>query len=500
MEKRLFSAILLSLFIVIGWSILTSKLYHVEKQEVMLRTLEQDPVSVAVTETVVEKEPEEYFLLGDKEYVFVLPYAAIKDVVFKDYLDYRFTLGEGLLWEQTGVLFNKRKIGKDSSFVYEDTEKIITKNYLFHNSNNTIELIVKIKNLKPSKLDINANLVLAKINLKEGNGFAARFREAFIGGKDKNVRVNLRKTYLPTEDTAFIAYRDRYFCAIVEPDQPGYKGFVTKSSDHTTKIGLSYKATIDPEREKIINFLIYLGPQDLQLISSIAPRWQGIIYYGVFDGISKFLLRALTFFHKITHNWGIAIVILSLSIYFVLYPLTLKQLRSMKKMQELQPRVEQLRKTLKNNPQKLNKEILELYRQEKVNPFGGCLPLILQMPIFFALYQALMRSLYLKGAHFLWITDLSEPDRLFTLPASMPFIGNEINLLPLLMMGMMFFQQKFSQAVSVGEAAEQQKMMGIIFPLLFGVIFYHMPSGLVLYWSLNSCLMVINQVRIKGKH
>ena len=500
MEKRLFTAILLSLFVVIGWSILTSKFYPIEKQEVILEAPTQSPVSVELTEAVLEQESEEIFLLDDKEYIFILPYAAIKDVIFKEYLDYRFVLNNGLMWEQTGVLFNKKTIGKEPSFVFEDTEKRITKNFLFHKSNNTIELRLKIKNFKPTKLDINANLVLAKINLKEGNGFAARFREVVIGEKDKNIRVNLRKTYSSIEDTNFIAYRDRYFCAIIEPDQPGFKGFVTKSNDQISKIGLSYKTIIDPEREKNINFLIYLGPQDLQLISSVEPQWQDIIYYGVFDSISKFLLRALTFFHKLTHNWGVAIVILSLSIYFVLYPLTLKQLRSMKKMQELQPRIEQLRKAHKNNPQKLNKEVLELYRQEKVNPFGGCLPLILQIPVFFALYQALMRSLYLKGANFLWIKDLSEPDRLFTLPTSIPFIGNEINLLPLLMMGMMFFQQKFSQSASVGEAAEQQKMMGVIFPLLFGVIFYHMPSGLVLYWFLNSGLMVVNQVRIKRKH
>ena len=168
----------------------------------------------------------------------------------------------------------------------------------------------------------------------------------------------------------------------------------------------------------------------------------------------------------------------------------------MKKMQALQPAIEELRKTYKDNPQKLNTEIMQLYREYKVNPFSGCLPLLLQMPIFFALYQVLIRSVALKGAKFLWIKDLSSPDRLFTLPASLPFLGNEINLLPILMTIGMFIQQKFSMATTSTGSAEQQKLMLILFPLMFGFIFYHMPSGLVLYWFINSALMLLYQLRI----
>ena len=168
----------------------------------------------------------------------------------------------------------------------------------------------------------------------------------------------------------------------------------------------------------------------------------------------------------------------------------------MKEMQAVQPKIEELRKIYKDNPQKLNKEIMELYREHKVNPLGGCLPLVLQMPIFFALYQALMRSIALKGASFLWIKDLSEPDRLFILPKTLPVIGNEFNILPVLMAIGMFIQQKFTMASASSAAAEQQKLMTIFMPILFGIIFYHMPSGLVLYWFVNSTLMLIYQIRI----
>lgn len=170
----------------------------------------------------------------------------------------------------------------------------------------------------------------------------------------------------------------------------------------------------------------------------------------------------------------------------------------MKEMQKLQPYIEELRKQHKDNPQKLNKEIMELYREHKVNPLGGCLPLILQMPIFFALYQALMRSVALKGAKFLWIKDLSEPDKLFLLPFPQPF--DSLNILPILMMIGMFVQQKISApATASSSTAEQQKLMLLIMPLMFGFIFYSMPAGLVLYWFINSTLMLLYQLRISKR-
>lgn len=176
----------------------------------------------------------------------------------------------------------------------------------------------------------------------------------------------------------------------------------------------------------------------------------------------------------------------------------------MKEMQVLQPRIEELRKTCKDNPQKLNKEIMELYREHKVNPLSGCLPLLLQLPIFYALYQAFMRAVALKGARFLWIKDLSEPDRLMVIkriPSTLPMIGNELNILPIVMAILMFYQQKSTLVSSASSGSqEQQKMMMVLFPLLFGVMFYRMPSGLVLYWLINSALTFFYQLRIRPKH
>ena len=159
----------------------------------------------------------------------------------------------------------------------------------------------------------------------------------------------------------------------------------------------------------------------------------------------------------------------------------------MRHLQELQPQMEEMRRQYKDNPQKLNKEMMELYRRHKVNPMGGCFPILLQMPIFLAFYQTLMRSVELKGATFLWIKDLSMPDAAFTLPTTLPLLGNSINLLPILMIGAMIMQQKLSQGKTAVQT-DQQKMMAAIMPVMFGFIFYSLPSGLVLYWLTNTVL------------
>jgi YidC/Oxa1 family membrane protein insertase len=147
----------------------------------------------------------------------------------------------------------------------------------------------------------------------------------------------------------------------------------------------------------------------------------------------------------------------------------------------------------------MNQEVMNLYKENSINPFGGCLPFILQMPVFIALYQALWRSVIFQGQGFLWIKDLALPDRLFILPNNLPIIGNEINVLPLLMMVAMFFQQKLStknMAVSDPSQAMQQKMMAWFFPIFLGVLFYKFASGLNLYFTVFYTLSTLTQLRM----
>lgn len=503
MEKRVLLAIVISLLVILIWSSLMSKFYSVEKQEVtekpLLPAVELSQSIPIETKEIAEGVSLEKINLDKQEFVFALPYATVKEVFFKDYQNYKFSLVQGFWLKDNRLTFQTKQLGTEPIFIYEDPEKRILKHFLFHKSNYTIGLDIRVQNLSQQVLNIDYPLILAKVNLVTGQ-LGGRFQEVVLGQKEKLMRLNLNRDFYSSEEIKFMALKERYFCLIIQPNLSGFRGFIHKLNHKETEVGLAYQAKVSPGQEIKLNFLIYLGPQQLQILESANKEWSSVIYYGTFDSISRLLLKLLEFFHNLVRNWGLAIIILSLFIYFILYPLSLKQMRSMKRMQELQPKIEALRQQYKDNPQRLNKEILELYRKEKVNPFSGCLPLILQIPIFFALYQALIRSIELKGATFLWIKDLSEPDRIVMLAKPLPILGNEINILPILMAILMFFQQKLSAVSTAGSSQEQQRLMMVMFPLLFGFIFYHMPSGLVLYWFINTLLMFIYQSRIKLQH
>jgi YidC/Oxa1 family membrane protein insertase len=360
-----------------------------------------------------------------------------------------------------------------------------------------MELQVNFENLSSAPINISNSLILGVADISAKNK-QARYQDIFLVNNDKSMHLSLGKNY-QSEGVKTLGFRDQYYCAIVSPVGGSFSGNINKVQN-AAEFSLNGGNTILNAGEQIgHSYRIYLGPQELYSLNQANPDWTDIIYFGMFDFIAQIILQLLGFFYNLVHNWGWAIIILSLVVYALLYPLSLKQMRSMKEMQILQPKIDALRKEYKDNPQKLNKEIMELYREHKVNPLGGCLPLLLQMPIFFALYQALIRSVALRGAKFMWIKDLSEPDKLFSFSKSIPVLGSDINILPILMAIGMFVQQKISLGNASGAAAEQQKMMLFIMPIMFGVIFYNMPSGLVLYWFVNSALMLFYQFKIYKK-
>jgi YidC/Oxa1 family membrane protein insertase len=500
MDKRTLLAVALASLVLLGWSLLTSKFYHIQNKIVT----EQAPSpTTPISEQALTPKPEleltaPSFKLSREQYeiTFVEPLAAIKEIMFKDYSSYNFPLQYGFLLGSPNLIFHKESVSENSvKFIYEDQEKKILKEFNFLKSNYSIELAIVIQNLSSARINVDLPLVLGVLDFNR-DPMQARFQDVTVALKEKTIHINGQKDAL-FEEAQFLGFRDRYFCVIAQPESDKWQGRIKKISPKKTEVYLSLKElTILPGQQVEQKFHIYLGPQDLKYIARVEPEWSAIIYYGSFDLIGHLLLQLLGILYKLVHNWGWVIIVLSVLIYFLLFPLSLKQMRSMKQMQALQPAIEELRNKYKDNPQKLNKETLELYRQNKVNPFAGCLPMVLQIPIFFALYQVLIRSIVLKGANFLWIKDLSEPDRFLLLPVSLPILGNEVNILPILMAIGMFIQQKISLKTASGGSAEQQKMMMIIMPIMFGFIFYRMPAGLVLYWFINSSLMLVYQFRI----
>jgi len=501
MEKRLILAIALSLLVLLTWSTLVQKPQPIEVQDVRqtavlpaqtpsLQPASQQPLPSSLPEKIIN------YSQDNLEVIFDEPRAAIKGLTFKNYNNYLFTLKYGLFLQDPTLIFKKDRVDKKSiSFTALTPDKRVTKIFTFNNSNYTIDLEIKIDNLSVSPIRVNIPLLLGILDFSPGN-HQARYQDVTIATQDKVLHMNARKN-TQVAGVKFLGLRDQYFAAIIEPHINNYSGFVNKLNNQESEIGVNVQTELVQSGGQIGQlYHIYIGPQDLDIFNSVNSAWASIIHYGTFDFISQILLQTLSFLYRIVHNWGLAIILLSLLVYLILYPLSVKQMRSMKEMQVLQPKVEALRKEYKDNPQRMNKEIMELYKEHKVNPLGGCLPLLLQMPIFFALYNALMRSIVLKGAKFLWIKDLSEPDRLFLLPRALPVLGNEFNILPIIMAIGMFVQQKVSSVSAGSASAEQQKIMLIVMPVMFGLIFYRMPSGLVLYWFVNSLLMLTFQLRM----
>jgi YidC/Oxa1 family membrane protein insertase len=505
MEKRLVLAIALSLLVLLSWSALVPKPQLIENKEVVTNKSQvalpsQEPslavisaVAISPTENVIKDTVK--FTQDGREIIFDPARGSIVNVVFKDGVEHSLALKIGFLTD-SNFSFQQHTVNKDGiSFIYEDQNKRIIKTFNIPKDSYVIGLDIQMYNLSSLPLVFNPQLVLGRLDLSAQNK-QARFQDAFLGTKEKTIHLSVGKDF-NSPDVKFIGLRDQYFCTIVEPAIMANRAYIKRLTPQESEVGLLMgEVTLKPGAQIGHSFRIYLGPQDLKTINNANPEWSSIIYFGTFDFIAQLLLQLLGFFYSLVHNWGLAIIILSVSVYLLLFPLSMKQMRSMKEMQILQPKIEALRKELKDNPQKLNKEIMELYKEHKVNPLGGCLPLLLQMPIFFALYQALIRSVSLRGAHFLWIKDLSSPDKAFIFKNSIPFFGNQVNILPILMAIGMFVQQKISMAKATGEAAQQQQMMSIIMPIMFGVIFYQMPSGLVLYWFMNSLLMLCYQFRV----
>ena len=212
------------------------------------------------------------------------------------------------------------------------------------------------------------------------------------------------------------------------------------------------------------------------------------------QALVDFVVHVLNAIYGVVGNYGTAIIIVTILMRIIVFPLTLKQEKSMKKMRELQPELEKIKEKYKDNPQEYQQKTAELYRESGVNPLGGCLPLLIQMPVFVALYWAFSGNAIPADAKFLWFT-LKQPDRLF-------MIGNfAFNLLPILNVGVTYIQQKIMTSATSGqESSQQMQTMLYMMPLMMLFIFYKMPSGVTLYYLVSGALSLVQQYFIlKGR-
>ncbi len=256
--------------------------------------------------------------------------------------------------------------------------------------------------------------------------------------------------------------------------------------------------TLEPGEKTTRHLSYYVGPKKYTELSTMGLHQVEVMEFGKLGPIGKLLLRVLIAIHKWLwpHSYGLAIMLLTILIRIIFWPITHKGTESMKRMQEIQPLITELREKHKDNPQKLQQETMALYKEHKVNPLGGCLPMLIQIPVLFAMFSVLRSAIELRFARFLWIKDLSGPERIFEFGFSLPLVGwDAFNILPILMAGTMFWQQKMTP--SAGDS-QQQKMMAFM-PVMMLFFFYNMPSGLVLYWTTSQFLMIAQQLLGKRK-
>lgn len=252
---------------------------------------------------------------------------------------------------------------------------------------------------------------------------------------------------------------------------------------------LSASSEGDAHASQPLSFGLYWGPKELDHLNALDHDLAGAVDFGWFDPIAKPLLHLLKFFYRYLHNYGVAIILLTVLIKILFWPLAHKSHKSMKTMQKLQPKLAKLKEKYGNDKERMNKELMQLYKTYKVNPVSGCLPMVLQIPVFFALYKVLLQAIEMRHApFFLWINDLSAPDRLVIPGAEIPFLGG-IPVLTLLMGASMFVQQKMSPS----SLDPMQAKMMLFLPVVFTFMFINFPSGLVLYWLVNNVLSVAQQ-------
>lgn len=375
---------------------------------------------------------------------------------------------------------------------------IVERVYDFSNSSYMIGLSIKVKNGSSALVQGMPQLHLVNKHFLGVDSPAESFLfagpAAYVNGELKEVVADDfkdgPKTLQGTIDWA--GYEGNYFlCGLLPLEGSGVSFTMQGNNDLTRMVLAGALDTLQPGGEKDYKYNVFYGPKKLTMLKELGNNLDKSINFGWFDVIAKPTLWLLNWFYGFFHNYGVAIILVTVLFKAVFWPISQKGMKSMKNMQKLQPKMVKIKEKYKGDPTKMNQEVMNLYKTYKVNPLGGCLPMVLQIPVFFALYKVLLMGIELRHAPFmLWITDLSAPDRLW-LGFDIPYLGG-LPILTLLMGASMFFQQKLSPTTA---DPTQAKIM-MFLPVIFTFMFLNFASGLVLYWFVNNLLSILQQVLI----
>lgn len=350
----------------------------------------------------------------------------------------------------------------------------LEKRYVFTGDRYLFELTTTVSGgVRPSVV----GLVLTPIRAEGPQAAAKEVAIALAERKLIEKPISSLQKPIPLQGASWAGFAAQYFLGAAMPEE-GTLGGVMTALDNSAVVRLDA-----PLREQSTGFDVYFGPRDRDVLTAADHELDRALDFGWFWFVAIPLLHALRVIHGVTGNYGVAIIVLTALVKLATAPLTQTTFRNMREMQKIQPQMAKLRERYKDDQMALQKEMMELYRRHRVNPFSGCLPMVLQLPIFVGLYNTLSHAIELRHAPFaFWINDLSAPDRLM-------IAGIGIPVLTLLMGGTMFLQQWLTP--QQGDPTQQRMMM--FMPLVFTFMFINFPAGLVLYWLVNNVLTIAQQ-------
>jgi len=441
----------------------------------------------------------------------------IDHAILQNGIDFTFTTitGERInlrdyQFELEGDVPQKVELGVDDSYTFryymELENNKIQKSITVYGNSYHVDLELNVSDAKSILLNddyeiswING-LPPNEKNISEEYTYSETY--ASMGGELESFDIDSEEPIRPLPingQTEWIAVRTKYFLSAIIPNNVQTSGviFAGEGVKINDIIQRHYDTSIisDLQGPSISDsYRIYMGPLDYSVLSDYENGLSDLImnhgwYERTFRPISLLILRVFKFFQLFIPNYGIVIILFSILVKIVVYPLTKKSYKSMKEMSRVQPLLAELREKYKSDPQRMNKETMKLYKEHGINPLGGCLPMLLQLPLLGALFIVFRSTIQLRGASFIpgWIDDLSRADTIFTLPFSLPLYGDQFNILPILMAGTMIFQSKMTMQ------DPKQKAMVYIMPIFMLLIFNQFPSGLNLYYTMFNVLTIIQQ-------
>jgi YidC/Oxa1 family membrane protein insertase len=401
--------------------------------------------------------------------------AAFNDVVFTTAFD------------ETSVLLNTENPEQRISLTAKlRTGESIQKDFTFHDDTFTINLDLTLKNLGSSNMGGSVEYLLPDKLIEPLNGEATNryFRSGpvfWTGQSRERPKINKIQSRMTYSGVRWAALQESYFFAGVISSSQTATGFVEPGRlqpesvrPKTVVAGISLDSrTLAPGDTVQQNILLVVGPKKYDDLLALGIGIENIVDFGWITVLGKFFYYFLTTSVTYVKNFGVGIILITVIVKLLMFPLSHKQMQSMKKMQAIQPQMKAIQEKYRKDPQKQQQELGQLYKKHGVNPMGGCLPLLIQFPVFIALYQVLMNLIEMRGASFLWVRDLSQP-----------------NIPMVLIMGLsMLVQQKMTP---VSGDPRQAKIM-MMLPVIFTAMFWNFPAGLVLYWLTNNVLTIGQQ-------